>query len=176
MGVREEQERLFKQWLSEHKGLMFRVVRAYAASREDQDDLFQEILLQVWSSIPAFRGKARVSTWIYRVALNTAFAWKRAEKRQRRGHQPLIAANEKPNPDEERRDDQRNREILNALYAEIRKLPKVECSLVLLYLDGLSYREIGNVLGISETNVGVKLNRIKKRLVESLKGTLDGLR
>jgi RNA polymerase sigma-70 factor (ECF subfamily) len=167
---------LFKRWLAEHKGLMFKVVRAYAASPEDQDDLFQEILLQVWSSIPAFRGNAKVSTWVYRVALNTAFAWKRGEKKHRRRYQPLIAANQKPSPDEDRPDAQRNREILKSLYGEIRRLPKVECSLVLLYLDGLSYREIGNVLGISETNVGVKLNRIKKRLVESLKGTLDGLR
>ncbi len=169
-----ERDRLFKQWLGEHKGLMFKVVRAYAASPEDQDDLFQEILLQVWSSIPAFQGKAKVSTWIYKVALNTAFAWKRGEKKHRRRHQPLIATNEKLGLDEERSDAQRNREILNALYAEIRKLPKVESSLMLLYLDGLSYREMADVLGISEANVGVKLNRTRKRLAESLKGAADG--
>lgn len=168
-----EHDRLFKRWLGEHKGLMFKVVRAYAASPEDQDDLFQEILLQVWSSIPAFRGHAKVSTWVYRVALNTAFAWKRADKKHRR-RQPLIAANETRDLSSERPDAQRNREILNALYAEIRKLPKVESSLVLLYLDGLSYREMADVLGISETNVGVKLNRTKKRLAESLKGAADG--
>lgn len=169
-----EPDRLFKHWLGEHKGLMFKVVRAYADSPEDQDDLLQEILLQVWSSIPAFRGNAKVSTWIYRVALNTAFAWKRGEKKHRRRHQPLIAANQEPAPDEHRPDARRNREILNSLYAEIRRLPRVECSLVLLYLDGLSYREMADVLGISQTNVGVKLNRIKKRLLESLKGTVDG--
>jgi RNA polymerase sigma-70 factor (ECF subfamily) len=169
-----ERDRLFKQWLGEHKGLMFKVVRAYAASPEDQDDLFQEILLQVWSSIPAFQGKAKISTWIYRVALNTAFVWKRGEKKHRRRHQLLIAANQEPNLDEDRADAQRKREILDSLYAEIRKLPKVECSLVLLYLDGLSYREMADVLGISETNVGVKLNRIKKRLAESLKGGAGG--
>lgn len=169
-----DRDRLFRQWLGEHKGLMFKVVRSYAASPEDRDDLFQQILLQVWSSVPAFQGKAKVSTWIYRVALNTAFAWKRGEKKHRRRHQPLIAANEKLGLDEERPDAQRNREILNALYAEIRKLPKVESSLVLLYLDGLSYREMADVLGISETNVGVKLSRTKKRLAESLKGAVDG--
>jgi RNA polymerase sigma-70 factor (ECF subfamily) len=169
-----EQERLFKQWLGEHKGLMFKVVRAYAASPQDQDDLFQEILLQVWSSIPAFRGNAMVSTWIYRVALNTAFAWKRGEKKHRRRHQPLMAANQTPDLEEDRPNAQRNRELLDFLYAEIRRLPKVESSLVLLYLDGLSYREMADVLGISETNVGVKLNRIKKRLAESLKGAADG--
>ena len=174
MGVREQQERLFRQWLGEHKGLMFKVVRAYAATPEDQDDLFQEILLQLWSSIPAFQGKAKVSTWIYRVALNTAFAWKRGEKKHWRRHQALIAANQEPGPAKDQPDAQRNREILHSLYVEIRKLPKVESSLVLLYLDGLSYREMADVLGISESNVGVKLNRTKKRLAQSLKGAADG--
>ena len=96
------------------------------------------------------------------------------EKKHRRRHQPLIAANEEPDLNENPPDAQRNQEVVNALYAEIRRLPKVESSLVLLYLDGLSYREMADVLGISETNVGVKLNRIKRRLAESLKGTAGG--
>ena len=66
----EKQEQLFRRWLDEHKKLMFKVVRTYTDSPEDQDDLFQEILLQLWSSIPSFRGKAKESTWIYRVAMS----------------------------------------------------------------------------------------------------------
>ena len=74
----DERQNLFRQWLQEHKGLMFRVVRAYAAGRQQQEELFQDILVQLWSSIPSFRGESSSSTWVYRVALNTALAGRRA--------------------------------------------------------------------------------------------------
>lgn len=80
----DKQGKLFKQWLGEHKGLMFKVVKVYAVSPEDQNDLFQQILLQLWSSIPNFQGNAEETTLIYRVALNTALVWKRGRVRKRR--------------------------------------------------------------------------------------------
>ena len=75
-----EQETIFRRWLDAHLGLILKIVRGYAATPQDQDDLFQDVLLQVWSSIPAFRGEAKETTWIYRVAFNTSLAWHRGER------------------------------------------------------------------------------------------------
>src|ERR1019366_6140071 len=86
----QEQEAIFRRWLNEHLGLMLKVVRGCAAAPQDQDDLFQDVLLQVWSSIPAFRGEAKETTWIYRVAFNTALAWQRVEWRRRKGHETFL--------------------------------------------------------------------------------------
>ena len=79
----DDQQRLFDQWLKSHRGLFFKVVRAYAFTPDDQEDLFQEIATQVWRSVPNFRGDAAVTTWIYRVALNAAIAWTRKEWKKR---------------------------------------------------------------------------------------------
>src|SRR5689334_20017560 len=78
----EDHERRFRQWLGEHTGLLLKVVRSFAEGGADQDDLFQEILLQVWLSMPGFREESKPTTWLYRVALNTALAWKRGEKKR----------------------------------------------------------------------------------------------
>jgi RNA polymerase sigma-70 factor, ECF subfamily len=79
----DSQEAVFKRWLKEHTGLVFKIARAFAPGDADRDDLVQEILLQLWRSLPRFEGKAKESTWIYRVALNTALAWHRGEKKPR---------------------------------------------------------------------------------------------
>src|SRR5215211_311438 len=90
----ESREALFKRWLKQHSGLVFKVARTFAPSDGDRDDLVQEILLQLWRSLPRFEGKARESTWIYRVALNTALAWHRGEHKRRAAHEPLHAIEE----------------------------------------------------------------------------------
>jgi RNA polymerase sigma-70 factor, ECF subfamily len=165
-------EVLFKRWLEQHIGLVFKVARTFAPSDADCDDLVQEILLQLWRSLPRFEGKARESTWIYRVALNTALAWHRGENKRRAAQTPLLEIEELPEPDDLLR---REREELVAnLYAAIRRLPKVDAALLLLYLDDLSYREMADVLGLSETNVGVKLNRARKTLTEMMKEVSHG--
>lgn len=170
----DKQEKVFKQWLGEHKGLMFKVVRAYAASPNDRDDLFQEILLQLWRSIPGFDGEAKETTWIYRVALNTAMVWKRGKlRRRKKDHRTIINFDELP--DIQQSPDQLTSEqrIIDRLYAAIQVLPKIDSTLVFMYLDGLSYDEMAEILGISKSNVGVKLNRAKKQLAQLLKGLID---
>jgi RNA polymerase sigma-70 factor (ECF subfamily) len=162
-------ETTFKQWLGEHQGLIFKVIRAYAATADDQDDLFQEILLQLWSSIPNFQGKAKVSTWIYRVVLNTALVWNRSEKKRRKNRDRLLTFA----PQYQSDCSGQSGEIIGRLYEAIRKLSKVDASVVLMHLDGLAYSEMAEILGISESNVGVKLNRAKKQLVQLLKGLVD---
>jgi len=170
----QQQESIFRRWLDEHLGLMLKVVRGCAAP-QDQDDLFQDVLLQVWSSIPAFRGEARETTWIYRVAFNTALAWRRGQKRQRERHETFLKLEASPQVQPSHVDALAEQEIVAQLYAAIRQLPKVDASLALMHLDGLSYQEMAEVLGISENYIGVKLNRIRKQLADQLKGASDEL-
>lgn len=162
-----KQKNLFMQWIEEHKGVILKVVRANAADTADQDDLFQEIAFQMWLSIPAFQKRAKVSTWIYKVALNTALVWHRTQRKHRHLSEPLNFVNHRSDPGGDPSKSLESRERLEWLYAEIRNLPKVDRSLALLYLDDFSYQEIADILGISMSNVGVKLNRMKMNLSES---------
>jgi RNA polymerase sigma-70 factor (ECF subfamily) len=169
----QDREGIFRRWIVEHAGLMWKVVRAFAATQQDQEDLLQEILLQLWSSLPAFRGEAKESTWIYRVSFNTALVWRRDEKRRRIKHEAFLELNIPPEASSQPHEKSRNDEMVEVLYAAIRRLPKLDASLALMHLDGLSYEEMSDVLGISENHVGVKLNRIRKQLAEQLKGAVN---
>ncbi len=165
--VDETPESLFKSWLTEHGGAVLKVARAYTLTAEDRQDLVQEILLQIWRSLPQFQGRASPSTWLYRVALNTALGWHRKERRRQARQRPMLEVDlSVAGLDGAQQAAQR--ETLQRLYAAIRQLPRAEAALVLLYLDDLTYRQMAEVLGISENNVGVKLNRAKKALGELL--------
>lgn len=167
----DDLEARFKTWVSEHAGAVLKVARAYAHTAEDCQDLVQEILLQVWRSLPRFEGRSSEITWFYRIALNTALGWRRGEQ-LRQSRQNRVAGIEIENAVAENSDHSQhaaNREMVERLYAAIHQLPKTDAALVLLYLDELSYREMSDVLGISESNVGVKLNRAKKALGELMR-------
>ncbi len=160
-----EQKQIFDDWLQRHKGILFKIVRAYAFNAADQDDLFQEIALQMWRSIPEFRGESKASTWIYRVALYAASAWTRQERRQPPTKsldavaQTLTMTAQPSDP------------RVDWLYEQIAQFEPIDRSLCLLMFDGFSYKEMAELLGISESNVGVKMHRIKQRLVgQSRKG------
>src|SRR5262245_53328520 len=84
-----ERDRVFGEWLATHKGILFKVVRAYAFEHADRQDLFQEIAIQVWRSVDAYRGESSVGTWMYRIALNAAISWTRKQDRHKGGKQPL---------------------------------------------------------------------------------------
>lgn len=156
-----EQQRIFEEWLAHHRGLLFKVIRAYAFNSHDQDDLFQEITTQVWNSVPRYRGDSAVTTWIYRVALYSAMGWSKKENHHRDNHQSIISEDclllQKSSPENPQ---------LDWLYEQITQLDEIDRSLTLLLLDGFSYQEIGDTMGISQNYVGVKLNRIKKKLTE----------
>lgn len=155
----KEQQHIFEKWVSQHKGLIFKIVRAYAFVTMDRDDLFQEIIIQVWHSIPSFRHEASVTTWLYRISLNTAIKWTRKERKhfqtetldnvQHVLHDSGIQIDER----------------LAWLYEEIYKFDEIDRSIILLLLEGFSYQEMAGILGITESNVGVKINRIKKQLI-----------
>jgi RNA polymerase sigma-70 factor (ECF subfamily) len=159
----KEQKQIFENWLHLHKALIFKILRAYAFTAMDRDDLFQEITIQLWRSIPTFRKESAVTTWIYRVSLNTAIRWGQKEKK----HSPAGTLDiveqvlyENDHPMDER---------LVWLYEEIYRLDLVDRSISLMLLENFSYKEMAAILGITESNVGVKINRIKKHLISKSK-------
>jgi RNA polymerase sigma-70 factor, ECF subfamily len=172
----EDQKSVFMTWLGEHGSSVVKVARAYTLTSDECQDLAQEILLQAWRSLPNFEGKASPATWFYRVALHTAMNWKRKDRPRRSKQQPLIEVQVLASESANSAEQAQHRETVEQLYNAIHQLPKADAALVLLYLDQLSYREIAEVLGISENNVGVKLNRAKKALSELMKGESHGPR
>lgn len=164
-----DQRSVFESWARQYGGLILRVARGYTVAEEDRQDLVQDILLQLWCSLPRFEGRAKESTWIYRVALNTALAWRRTDSRRRQRFTPLLEVEDIPAAEAEGHARLDQEEALARLYAAIHALPKVDAALVMLHLDGLSYREMAEVLGISESNVGVKLTRARMALAEMMK-------
>ena len=147
--------------MADHQGLLFKVVHAYAFTAEDRDDLFQEICIQLWDSVSKYNGEAAVGTWVFRVALYTALSWSRKEQRYRKRNVNLES-NDQSLLMAVRPVDGR----LGWLYEQIARLDPIERSLVLLQLEGFTYKEMASMLGITQSNVGVKINRIKKRLSE----------
>ncbi|HEX6432239.1 MAG TPA: RNA polymerase sigma factor [Niastella sp.] len=156
----QEQGYIFNQWLEQYKALIFKIVRAYGNTPMDQDDLFQEITIQVWRSIPSFRHESAVTTWIYRIGLNTAISWVTKEKKYRVTNDALEKI-----PDVLSSHSIPAEEQLAWLYEAIHALDEIDRSVALMLLDGFSYKEMAAILGITVSNVGVKINRIKKQLI-----------
>ena len=157
-----ERTRVFESWIDAHKAILFKVARVYGATHSDREDLFQEIALQVWHSVESYRGDCTASTWIYRVALNTALAWRRKERRHSHGRQDIDAATAlliAPSARDPR---------LEWIYERIAELDEGNRALALLMLDGFSYREMSQILGLGESNIGMKINRIKATLAAKL--------
>lgn len=148
----------FTEVLNDHRGLIYKVCNLYCSDREDREDLFQEIVLQIWKSLSGFRQESSLSTWMYRVALNTAITHFRKEKRS---VNPIsISGIEVPDLN----DSNEKEEQLKQLFVAIEHLDKIDKSIILLYLEEKSYDEISDITGLSKSNVGVKLNRIKIKL------------
>lgn len=158
--MRETPEVIFAAIQREHPGLIGRVVHAFAPAASDRDDLCQEILVALWQAIPKFGDRSKLSTYVYRVALNCAINWQRSRRRYRERLEnfariPADADTDSP-PETRLR--------LQWLYAQIHELPPVDRSLILLSLDRLDYETIAEITGLSAANVGVRLHRLKQRL------------
>ena len=165
----EEHKSLFMAWLDEHGSSVMKVARAYTLTNDECQDLAQEILLQAWRSLPRFEEKSSAATWFYRVALHTAMNWHRKDQPRRSRQQPFVEVHAAGSGGFEGSEQAEQRETVEQLYDAIHKLPKSDAAIVLLYLDDLSYQEMAEVLGLSESNVGVKLNRAKKALSALMK-------
>jgi RNA polymerase sigma factor (sigma-70 family) len=161
------QQATFDAWLQEHAAILHHVANGFATGA-DRHDLMQELMLALWRAIPAFRSAARPSTFIFRVTHNAALTWKRAERNYKRRvdsyqEQQLIAPLAGHDIPAETPVD-----TLELLYAAIRTLEPLDRSLVLLQLDGVSYAQIAEIHGLSESNVGVRLNRLKHKLTAKI--------
>ncbi|TDE17557.1 RNA polymerase sigma factor [Dyadobacter psychrotolerans] len=150
-------EEKFLKILKENQNILHKISRLYRDSHDDQQDLFQEIVYQLWKSFPAFRGDAKISTWIYRVALNTAIASFRKAKIST-DHFDSIPEQLQHN------DNSGISENEERLFAALRKLNDSEKAIISLFLEDYSYQEIATITGITENYVGVKINRIKEKL------------
>lgn len=162
-------ENEFLQLIERHKGILHKVARMYCDQAEDREDLQQEIILQTWASMPNFKAESAFSTWLYRIALNTALV--HLKKNQKRVDQPtafeptpLAHEDYDPTPDHQ----------LQAFYQAIHQLDKVDRAIVLLLIEGKSGKEIAEILGLSEVNVRVKTNRTKEKLKQLLNPPSNG--
>jgi len=154
----------FVDIVKENEGVIYKITRVYTDTHEDQKDLYQEVVYQLWKSFDSFKGNSKISTWIYRITLNTAIAYLNKSKKKvsqvRLDFELLHPIDEKEYVTEER---------LTTLYIMIKQLNVIEKGLILLFLEGKSYDEIAIITGFTSSNVGTRLSRIKKKLKENIK-------
>lgn len=147
----------FLEIIEKNQAIIHKICRLYRNSREDREDLFQEIVYQLWKSFENFKGESKFTTWMYRIALNTALASFRMKK-------PEIHFEENIHENylvqEAHMEESQEEQLFNAL----KKLNASDRAMVSLYLEDISYSEIAKIIGITENNVGVRLNRIKNKL------------
>jgi len=158
-------ESKFIEMIKTHQGILYKVSNLYCDDEEDRKDLFQEIVLQLWKSFPNFRKDSECSTWMYRVALNTAISNFRRERK--RPQRRSISENEFQIPDFT--DFPEESENLSLLKRAINQLTRIEKAIIMLYLEEKTYQEISEIIGITRANVGVRLNRIKLKLEKIIK-------
>lgn len=151
----------FTQLLQLHKGIIIKVCNSYCAGSGEKDDLAQEIVYNLWKAYKTYSPDYKFSTWMYRIALNVAVSFYRKEKRSLKFSslsENLIVFNDENNKDDELEE---NLSLLNRFIQELKEIDK---SIMLLYLDDKNYKEIAEITGISESNVGTRINRIKTYL------------
>ncbi len=156
-----ELQRRFLDLVEAHQGIVFKISTLYAADEHERQDLHQEILMQLWRAFPSFQGDSRFSTWMYRVALNTALLVRR-KRHSRPRWRPL------PEPEPVAPDPPGDEMDVKQLYRCIRRLPELDRAVILLYLEQHKHEEIAELTGLSRPSVGVRIVRIKKRLRECL--------
>ncbi|TYP99364.1 RNA polymerase sigma-70 factor (ECF subfamily) [Tenacibaculum adriaticum] len=161
------QESLKDKFLNDfevNQNIAHKICRLYTSNKNDHNDLFQEITIQLWKNYPKFRGDAKFSTWMYRVALNTAISLYRKSTRTIKTHDISDVEFKIKSEDYDDTEEQQ----LKALYTAIRSLNDIDKALVFLYLENKNYKEISETLGISEVNARVKMNRAKDKLKKIL--------
>lgn len=162
--MQSELEHKFLEDFHNNQNIVHKVCRIYTSNQEAHNDLFQEITIQLWKNYSKFRGDAKFSTWMYRVALNTAISlYRKSSKQVKTQDISDLAYKIESNPYDDTEEVQ-----LKALYKAIQSLNDIDKALIFLYLENKSYREISDTLGISEVNARVKMNRAKDKLKKIL--------
>lgn len=165
-------EKEFLEKIEKHKGVIFKISKMYMDDFDDQKDLFQEITFQVWKAFPTFEGRSEFSTWLYRIALNTAILFLKSEKRR-----SFIQNNEVSNfkINQEEYDDE-DEQKLKKMYEAINQLNAIDKALIFYYLENYSGNQIAEQMGISEVNARVKMNRAKEKLKQLINTQPHGTR
>ncbi|KGO83692.1 RNA polymerase sigma-70 factor (ECF subfamily) [Flavobacterium cauense R2A-7] len=166
----ESKEKKFLTRIETHKGILYKVSKMYMDNPDDQQDLFQEIVCQLWKAYETFKGESQFSTWMYRVAINTSIVFLKKEKRKVDKYE--IASE---NIGEEESDADVKENQLEHFYRAVQQLDKIDKAIIFYQLEGFSHKEIGRNMGISEGNARVKLNRAKEKLKEIIKNQGYGL-
>ncbi len=164
MAQSASQHETFAQWMADHQGIIVKIVRGFTPTPAEADDLTQEIAIDVWRSVPRFRGDSKVSTWIWRIALNRAISWKRGAKADEINLDDIGNTTTMS-----RSTDQADAAVdVNHIYQAIRTLNLLDRCLVMLSLEGYRYDEMADITGITETNVGARLSRARQKLTTEL--------
>ena len=149
----------FISLLEKHVGIILKISKAYTNTLQDREDLVNDIAYEIWKAFPNFKGNSKVSTWLYRIALNTAMNYKRTTRKKWEFIQTAIEIHSNEPSGEADPDPQ-----IELLYDWIAELDEFNKALILLYLDGYRHDEIAEITGISKTNVGTRISRIKEQL------------
>lgn len=157
---KDEQQKQFEKVIEQHKGILYKVARTYCQNENDRPDLIQEILIQLWVSFHRYNDRYKITTWIYRISLNVAISFYRKNSGKISENLPLDENLPLAEGDDKREDDQ----PLHLLEKFINELKEIDRALMFLYLEEKNYREISEILGISESNASTKVGRIKDSL------------
>ncbi|WP_281986377.1 RNA polymerase sigma factor [Aquimarina aggregata] len=151
-------EETFIRLIKKNEGIIYKITKVYTHTSNDQKDLYQEIVYQLWKGFDSFRGDAKVSTWMYSIALNTALLYSKKEKR--RGYNisldNVFLKEENYDPVLEER--------LKIVYSQIKNLGDIDKGIIILFLEGKKYEEISKITGLTVSNVGTRMGRIKEKL------------
>jgi RNA polymerase sigma factor (sigma-70 family) len=153
----------FEALITQHKGVIYKVANSYCKDSDDRKDLVQEIILQLWRSFPSFNASVKISTWMYRVALNVAISFYRRDAKRKNVTTELSDNLIEIIPDEEPGETEGQLTKLQQFISELKELDR---ALMILYMEEKSQREIADILGLSESNVSTKVDRIKQKLRE----------
>jgi RNA polymerase sigma-70 factor (ECF subfamily) len=162
----KEQKGDFPTFLESHKGIVFKVCQTYCQQAVERKDLAQEIIIQLWKAFPRYDPAYKASTWVYRIALNVAISYHRKLVKRRESPADLNLVSFHPGQQEE---DPR----LHLIYELIYQLDDLNKAIILLYLEDYNYKEVAAVVGLTETNVASKINRIKKKLKKLAQQTIN---
>ena len=157
---KQEQQHFFEGIIEQHKGILFKVARAYCQDEEDRQDLIQEMMIQIWQSIDKYNEQYKISTWLYRISLNVAISFYRKSSTRAKKYTELNEQMVETTLDD-KSENERQLKLLEQFISELKEIDK---ALMILYLEDKSHTEIAEILGISVSNVGTKIGRIKYQL------------
>ncbi len=157
---KQKQQQFFQDIIEQHKGILFKVARAYCQNEEDRQDLIQEMMIQIWKSVHKYNDQFKISTWLYRISLNVAISFYR-KNTTRANRYTILKEQMTEIPIEEKAETEQQLNLLEQFISELKELDK---ALIILFLEDKSYTEIAEILGISVSNVGTKIGRIKDKL------------